>query len=185
MQGTFDTKAVCRLIVLSRQAIGMSQGELASMMHIARRTVGRWEARQSHPSFEQLADLARAVHPRDAGLAQEIATETGTTLEALGLGAKSPAPTPEPAKASAPPPRRFPPVDLMTDSIVFVARQALEENAGQETMASLLAVLRAAFARAKGLGLTVDEVDLALSSPRGPAVVKAIDAAAKKVDKRG
>jgi transcriptional regulator with XRE-family HTH domain len=168
-----DTSAIARLVLLSRQALGLTQGELASMMRVARRTAGRWEARRSTPSVAQLAQIARAVHPRDAGLAKEIAAETGTTLEALGLAVK--------ALPPSPPPRRFPPVDLMTDSIVFAARQAFEETQGKDGTQTFVAALRAAFARAKGLGLTIEEVDAALT-PR--AAVKATEGADRKA-KRG
>jgi transcriptional regulator with XRE-family HTH domain len=158
-----------RLIALSRQALEVTQNQLATLMRVARRTVGRWEGRGGSPSVKQLADLARMVHPKDLALATELATEAGTTLAALGL--EEPAAPPAPAALAAPqtPARIFPPVGLMTDSILHVAKQALEEAVGNTSdVATVLAVLRAGFARARGLGLTIAEVDDAFSPKSDP-----------------
>jgi transcriptional regulator with XRE-family HTH domain len=165
------------LLGRSRLALGVTQNQLAAVLSVARRTIGRWEGREGAPTEEQLCRLARAVHPRDAALALEIANEAGTTLEALGLVAPAPpapaAPPPPPVSLQAavvgPPPRPFPPVDLVVDAIVHVSAQALEgQDAGRDPIGTVTAVLRAAFARARRLGLTIAEVDEALGSRGRP-----------------
>jgi transcriptional regulator with XRE-family HTH domain len=167
-----DTQAVPRLLGRSRLALSFTQNELAMMLGVARRTVGRWEGGDSTPSIDELRKLARAVHPKDAQLAVEIAAEGGTTLEALGLVVPASKAPPTPPAAPTPPPRPFPPVDLMIDSVVHVAAQALAAHDAHGEPATIVrAVLSAAFSRARGLGLTIEEVDNALS-PRPKATEK-------------
>jgi DNA-binding XRE family transcriptional regulator len=181
------------LLGRSRDALHVTQKQLADLLSVARRTVGRWEGRESTPTEEQLRRLARAVHPRDADLALEIAIEAGTTLEALGLVAPAPAtpaaPPPPPVAAPAaivvPPARPFPPVDLVVDAIVHVAAQALEEqDAGRDPIGTVTAILRAAFARGRRLGLTIAEVDEALGSRDRPIDLAPPDAAAPRAARR-
>jgi hypothetical protein len=107
--------------------------------------------------------LARAAFPRDAGLAEALAQEAGTTLVELGL-VPSPAP-PVPVVPAGPPPRPFPPVALMVDSILHAATQSAAAHAADPTShQAILEITRAAFARARGLGLSVEEVHDALAS---------------------
>jgi DNA-binding XRE family transcriptional regulator len=139
-------------------ALGMSQEKLADMLGVSRRTVSRWMAGHSTPSIEDLHTLARAVHPRDPSLAATLAQESGATLETLGL--VSPATPPGPP---APPPRAMPPTRLMVDSIVCVAAESMQTTPG-----AIRDVLRAAFARALELGLSLEEVNQGLSPPAPP-----------------
>jgi len=149
------------LVAEAQELLGMSQGELADALASSRRTITRWFAREALPSVSQLHQLARAVHPKDERLAARLAAEGGTTLTALGLvrpEPPAPPPPPPPDEPPAPPPRPFPPAHLMVESIVCAAAETM-----QSPPAAVRDVLRAAFARARGLGLSVEEVDDALS----------------------
>jgi transcriptional regulator with XRE-family HTH domain len=187
-----ETQVVVKLLGRFRVTLGTTQNELAKLLGVTRRTVGRWEAGASAPSIDQLRHLARAVHSKDPALAEALATEGDATLETLGLRSpapsapRAPAATPAPSIARAPappaaapsaligpPPRPFPPVALLIDSIVHVAARALDgEDPGRDPVAAITAVLRIAFARASALGLTVDEVDSALSPRSKPTVAE-------------
>jgi transcriptional regulator with XRE-family HTH domain len=148
----------------AQMLLGLSQGELAERLGTSRRSVTRWHAGESLPGTEQLAELARLVHRHDASTAARLAEEAGTTLVALGLKSEAPPPaapeSPPSAPLREPPPRAFPPTRLMVESIVCAASETM-----QVLPAEVRAVLQAAFSRARGLGLTVEEVDDALSPP--------------------
>ena len=151
-------------------ALGLTQGGLADLLGISRRTVSRWDAGERDPSNEQLHQIARAIFPRDGELAAGLAAEGGTTLEGLGLVPRPAPPPPAPPAPPTPPARAFPPVGLMIDSILLSAIEAAEgQRASLRERDAIREVLRAAFARARALGLTLDEVDEALS-PRPPAL---------------
>jgi hypothetical protein len=155
----------------------MSQGSLGDALGFARRTIARWEGGDTNIHLVALQKLALLVHPVDAALAAEIAAETGTTLEGLGIVAAAPPPPPEAAPprphvappsagvVAAPavaPSRSFPPVELTIDSVLYVAVKALRDAGAGEPEAIVQSVLRAAIARARGLGLTLEEVERAL-----------------------
>jgi transcriptional regulator with XRE-family HTH domain len=172
-----DSQIVVKLLGRSRLALKITQKELADLLGVARRTISRWESRAGVPSPEQLRGLARAVHPHDAALAAELAAEGDATLEALGLRPQAlPAPGAPGAPSHAPAPasgglpsRPFPPVGLLIDSIVHVAARALDgQDPSRDPIGAVTTVLRVAFARASALGLTVGEVERALS-PRAEA----------------
>ncbi len=152
------------LIGRARLALGLTQKQLGEVLHASMRTAHRWEGGEAYPDVEQVLKLARAVFPRDAKLAAELAQAAGTTLQAMGL---APSPPPQAAAvAPAPPPRPFPPVSLMIDSIVLAAVEAAEGlTAIPSTPQGVRDILRAGFARAHGLGLTIEEVSLALEPP--------------------
>jgi transcriptional regulator with XRE-family HTH domain len=161
------------LIVRARMALGMTQKDLAEMLGVSLRTASRWEGGGSHPDREQVGRLARAVHPKDAVLAGALAGEAGTTLEALGLVVPR---SPSPPLPQAPPPRAFPPIDLMVDSVILAAADAVAGHADSplQERSALLDILRAAISRARRLGLTLEEVDAVLSRPSAapPAELK-------------
>jgi DNA-binding XRE family transcriptional regulator len=162
---TPSAKTTASLIARSRLTLGLTQGAMAEALSVTRRTVGRWEGRRSAPNFDQLRLLAAMLHPKDAVLAGEVAVEGATTLKELGLVAPmAPAPPQVPSAPVASPPRPFPPADLMIDSILHVSARALDlQVASTDPAAAVRAVLRAAFERARGLGLTLEEIDAVLS----------------------
>jgi DNA-binding XRE family transcriptional regulator len=158
------------LVGRARVLLGLTQKELGGMFRASMRTAHRWEGGEARPSIEQVQELARAVFPLDASLAGALAQEAGTTLGALGLVATPKAPSASSTVSVAPVPvaaaRAFPPVALMIDSIVLAAVDAVDGNAARlDTRQSVREILRAGFARARGLGLTIEEVDAALASP--------------------
>ena len=106
------------------------------------------------------------MFPLDAGLAAQLAQESGTTLEGLGLvQPAAPAPPPSPPAAvmePGPPPRAFPPIPLMVDSILLYAIDVAVAQGTPGARESVPTILRAAFSRARGLGLTTEEIDDAL-----------------------
>jgi hypothetical protein len=127
---------------------------------VSHRTAHRWDVGTAYPSVDQVQQLARAVFPLNEGLAQQLAQASGTSLEALGL--KKP-------PVLAPPVRPYPPVALVVDSIVHACMEVTE---GQTPMLVVREILRAAFARARALGLRLEEVDEVLSPPSAQSPVK-------------
>jgi hypothetical protein len=154
------------LVTRATRTLGLLQSDLAKLLGVSRRTVQRVVASSTVPSSEYLHTLARAVHPHDAVLAAELAAEGGQTLEGLGIVRPAPpqvAPSPAVLSPPEPPPRKPPPARLMVESIVCAAADTM-----QTPPAAVRDVLRAAFARARGLGLTIEEIDDALSPPPEP-----------------
>ena len=154
------------LLTRSRQALGMTQEQFGTTLGASKRTAQRWDAGQAAPLPEDLHKLARLVCPIDRSLAAQIAKETGETLESLGI------------VAAAPPPRALPPTHLMVESVVCAAAEALETRPPAARDA-----LRAAFGRARAMGLTVDEIDDALS-PKAARGAEAAEGASVKRRKR-
>ncbi len=136
----------------ARSALGMSQDELAKALGCSQRSVSRWERGDIRPSAACMERLARSVHPSDRGLAREVALAGGTTLEALGLAPPAEAPPP-PAPPAA---RAAPPTGARAlDAIVLAAAEAIEASDGPVRGAR--AALVAAAAKARELGVTLDE----------------------------
>ncbi|HEV3189041.1 MAG TPA: helix-turn-helix transcriptional regulator [Polyangiaceae bacterium] len=171
------------LVVRARMALDMTQKQLAEMLGVSLRTANRWEGGGSYPDLQQVGQLARAVHPKDAALAEALAGEAGTTLEALGLVARK---SPSPPLPPAPPPRAFPPIDLMVDSVILAAADTVAGYADcpLQERSALLDVLRAAISRARRLGLTLEEVDAVLSRPSAAPPAEPKPATAKKTASR-
>ena len=107
------------LLIQTRQALLLSQGELAEMMGVAKRTMQRWEDRGAILLPSHIRTLATAAHSRDPALAARIAAYGNTSLEALGLVKPAPPPPPPP-----PPPAPMP-TAILVDSIVCVAADAI------------------------------------------------------------
>jgi transcriptional regulator with XRE-family HTH domain len=139
-----------------RDALVIGQRGLGELLGASRRTVQRWDSGRGGPSASQLAQLAAAIHPRDASLAAKIAAAAGTSLEQLGLVRPPPVAVPPVAKALALP-APSPPTHL-TDAVVCAAAEAL--NAPPPAVRP---VLLAAFRRAREVGLRVEDVEQALS----------------------
>jgi transcriptional regulator with XRE-family HTH domain len=132
---------------LCRQALGTTQKELGRQIGISRRTAQRW-ASSGTPAW-YLPELARAVHPADPALAQEIAAAAGTTLEALGVIAPPPPP---------PPPAPPAPHPSIVDAVVCAAAEAMDLPPREVRPG-----LYAAIVRARELGLALDKIEQALA----------------------
>jgi transcriptional regulator with XRE-family HTH domain len=154
------------LVGRARVALGLTQKGLGEMLQVSMRTAHRWEGGQAHPDVDQVQTLARAVFRTDERLAADLAQEAGTTLQAMGLVSApmaAPAGTPLPLA-----PRPFPPIALMIDSILLAAFDAADgQTTAPVTRQAVRDVLRAGFSRARGLGLTIDEVDDELGRSAG------------------
>lgn len=136
-------KSRAELMIRGRVALGISNKELAERMGCSRRTMQRWMARQSYIVPVELAKLAGLVAPHDRALAEEIAQTAGQTLEALG---------------HAPPAPPRPPLPHLGHAVVCVAAEAMDLSPR-----ALRPALHAAFKCARDLGLTVEELELALA----------------------
>ena len=56
-----DTKKTGELIAQCRKARGMSQGELASRLHVTDKAVSKWETGRGMPGIDMLEPLAEAL----------------------------------------------------------------------------------------------------------------------------
>lgn len=107
--------------------------------------------------------LAIAVHPLDRELAEELARHADIPIEALVAP-----PTPAAVTQASDGARVFPAVPLLLDSILFASAAAADQQgAAGLSHTALRAVVRAAFARARVLGLTVEEIDEAMAGSDG------------------
>jgi transcriptional regulator with XRE-family HTH domain len=161
-----DRRRIRMLLGKARQALGVTQAELAVVVQSSKRTVSRWEGGRSTPAEFHMTRLAEAVHPTDPSLAAELAALANETL--LSLGLERPPPAPAPAPAPEPPARSLPSDRDLVDSIVCAAAEAVAT-----TPQAIRPALIAAFDRADSVGLAIAEVRRALRSqpaPKSPAV---------------
>jgi hypothetical protein len=122
----------------------MSQAEFGPALGWSHRTAVRWERGRSEPTQASLVELASLLAPVDRDLAAEAAVAAGETLESLGLAAK--------------------PVEEKRDSRVTAndLADAVVCAVADETdllPRALRPLLHQAFARARALGLTVEQVE--------------------------
>jgi hypothetical protein len=146
------------MLILARQALGMSQRQFGPALGVSHRTASRWDSGGSSPSDATLRDLAALLFPVNPDLAAEAAAHAHETLEDLGLVAPAP-PTPPVPTVVRPP---VTPQDLV-DAVVCAGAEASDASPR-----ALRPVLYVAFKRARELGLSVDEVEKVLA-PAGKA----------------
>lgn len=156
----FDGRAVLPYVWMAQGKLGLGRAEFAQRFYTSTRTMSRWSSKRSEPGEDLYKSVIKAVHPLDPGLAERMATAAGWTLASLRL----PAP--------AGPPRACPPSHLLVDAIVCAAADAMKERP-----AIVREGLRAAFARARALGMTLEAVDAALASTAAPSGSGSADAA--------
>jgi len=136
------------LLVAAQSALQESQAGLGSVMGVSRKTIGWWQSGRTMPAPFQVQALARVVHAVNPALAGKLAAASDTTLAALGLD--------DPASDA-------PQVPLgpraLGDLLVCAATEAY--GPGPRAMR---AALLAALARAKELGLGVEQASSALRS---------------------
>jgi transcriptional regulator with XRE-family HTH domain len=70
----------------------MSQGGLATLLGVSRRTISRWTSGGGVLGPHHGEALARALYPVDRELARQAAARGGHTVESLGLVASAPSP---------------------------------------------------------------------------------------------
>jgi hypothetical protein len=142
---------VSNLLLDAHKVLGAnSYSEFGTMAGTSKRTVQRWFSGQAAPAAHNYQALARLVHAKSPALAADLAAAGRTTLQALGIVDAAPAAAPP-----APPPP--PPSDLVVDSLVCAAAEAVELMP-----AAVRPALLAAFTRARLLGLTVEAVEAGL-----------------------
>ncbi len=142
--------------------VGWSQGELASRSKCSVRTVSRWFAGQSYPSYECFRALAGAVLAKDPAFAAELAAAGHATIK-LPVSAAERAPQVAPAAPATPATPPVPP-RLLVEAVVCAAAEELDASPR-----IVRGVLRAAFLRAREMGLTVEGVIEVLGAPVGKA----------------
>jgi DNA-binding XRE family transcriptional regulator len=136
---------LAKLLRHARHTLAMSQSAFGPALGWSQRTALRWETGRSAPPTSSLCKLAALLAPVDLELAAEVAAAAGQTLESLGLATKVETPAP-----------RTTPADL-TDAVVCSVADASELPSR-----AVRQLLAGAFARARALGLTVEQVDDAL-----------------------
>lgn len=141
------------------RVLGMSHQEMGELLTASRKTVGRWVGGRAEPGQHQLAKLVQVLYPKDPVLATELAGQMGVTI--ADHGPKAAPSAPGPAAVAPSPPRPFPPIPLLAESVVCAAIEVLrvEPQVARD-------VLRAAIGRARAMGLTLEELDDALT-PKG------------------
>jgi transcriptional regulator with XRE-family HTH domain len=146
------TESIVDLMALVRSALGIPQVDLAGKLGVSRRTGQRWVAGDTGPVRADVGRMAKLVYPVDPTLAGRLAAHAGTTLEALGLVAPPPIPMAPPV-LQAP----SPPIELLVDSVVCAAAEAINVPPGAVRLA-----LVAAITRARQLGLTLESLESVL-----------------------
>lgn len=123
-----------------RDALRLTQDEIAALAGVSRRSLTRWETGDARPAFTQAARLVKAVLQRDRALAEKLAA-------ALDLPPLPPPPLP---------PREF-------DLLLYVAADDLVVPAVRlrATVAQLLA-------RWGAHGLTLEDAHARLVEKRAP-----------------
>jgi hypothetical protein len=172
--GRLMADSLIALTLQARRVLHLNQRTLGEFLGLSRRTIQRWDDGRSHLSTQQLVRLIAAVYPRDASLAAQLASYTGSTLEQLGITKPSP-PLPPPPPAAPPAPPR--PPRHLTDTVVCAAAEALNVPPP-----AVRPWLLAAFRRAREAGLRVEDVEAALAEALEPAVAPPAE---KAVGKRG
>jgi DNA-binding XRE family transcriptional regulator len=158
------------LLTLSREALHLTQLELAHVIGSSLRTVQRYEARRARPHAWELHKLADAVRPHDADLASQIdvwaprpAPPVSPVTGSTAVEPAAPPALPAPSLPAAPPLPPTVPAGVLVDSVVCAAAEAMSLS----PQAIRPAVL-AAFARARDAGLTMDLVVGVLAPPPPP-----------------
>jgi hypothetical protein len=153
-QGHSTMRPADTLLILAGQALGLTQRELGEVLNVSRRTIQRCMGGKSRVYPEYCHELARRVHPVDSALAAELARAGQTTLEELRV-----VPRPSQAAPAASEPALAKPLarHLVADAVVCAAA-----DAAAAPPEGVRALLLAAFARARELGLTLEDVEEAL-----------------------
>ena len=168
-----DPRPLKRVLIDARQSLGMNQRELAEAMGVSSRTIIRWQHGQSEPVEAQVHQLAAMVREEDEELADELLTAASVApaprpqadVTPAGAEPMAPAPpvaAPSPSFALAPaaagPSQSTAPAPAhMIDAIVCSAA-----DAANLLPRAVRPALRAAFARARELGISVEAAERGL-----------------------
>lgn len=150
----------------AKNALTMSNLDLANALGAGRKTVGKWTMGRGSPAPAAIDALATLLLPVNAGLALELvrahnaALSHGSPYILPETPYLPPAPPPAPAPAPAPAPPVATPADLV-DAMVCAACEAADV-----APKAMRAALAAAFTRAQRLGLDVAQVVTVLVPPK-------------------
>jgi hypothetical protein len=158
-----DPARMGALVQRTGVTLGMFHGELADHLGVSRRTVSRWAHDGAHLTHDQVAKLAELAYEHDPSLAAEIAAAVGETLVTLGVEVIAVPEAPPPPSPSLPAVAAAPRVALqnLVDAVVCAAAEALDVSP-RVVRPGLLAAIRCA----REVGLTVEEMEAALSAAR-------------------
>ena len=143
----FLNRPIGDLLIRGRHTLGMSQRQFGEALGASHRTAERWDAGRARPGIDQIRALAGLVFPKDRALAAELADAASETLVTLGLE------RPPPASASIP-------RAMLVAAVVSAAAEA-----SKTFPSAARAGLLAAFAEARAKGVSLDELEKALSAP--------------------
>jgi hypothetical protein len=147
------------LLFEAQQALSLNQRMVGELLGLSVRTVQRWYARRSSPADFQWHQLAKAVHETNPDLAARLAAEGGSTLQALGLVSASPSPPGHPSGCD---------LAHLADGVVCAAAESMDLPPR-----AVRPALLAAFRRARQMGLTLEDVEKALTpEARGKRLAK-------------
>jgi hypothetical protein len=141
------------LLFEARRLLSLSRNGFAQAIGSSSRTMSRWNSGQAAPSPFNAREAAKLVYKLDRELALQLARAGHTDLVALGLE-KAPKPAPPP-----PPTRPQASMAHLADSVVCAAAEAISI-----TPRAVRPALLEAFRRARAVGLTLEEVEQALTS---------------------
>ena len=151
------------LFALGHRKLGCTAVELAARLGVSPRTISRWYAGQTSPGPVSVHDLAHIVHEEDPALARRLWEPAASYLRQASLPSRPlSAVAAAPASPSAllrPPDTRASRSDL-ADLVVVAACDALDA-APRTIRPAILAAVR----RARALGLTLDDIETALTPP--------------------
>jgi len=155
----FPNRPTSALLARAQRALGMTHRQFGDVLGASERTSLRWARGSASVGIVELQKLAALVHPRDPQLARELAEASNATLESLEIVAPPPPPSPPvpPPQPAAPEKAPLAP-HLVADLVVCAAADAIGSAPGVARVA-----LRAAFKRAKEMGVSVAEVERALA----------------------
>jgi transcriptional regulator with XRE-family HTH domain len=121
----------------------LKQADLAKRLGVKPQTIGRWEGGTRVPQKRKLRALLAIALQIDPASAARIAEARGSSLQALGLA----------PSVAAPPTSATVPLRHAADAVVLAGAEAADVP-----VATVRAIVRAAFARAREMGLSIDSV---------------------------
>jgi hypothetical protein len=142
------------LLLLGQVALHLNNRELAELLLVSRKTITRWFKKGAGIGPAHMGKLALHVYANDPALAARIRAHAEQGAARIGVPPPPPLPVPPPPP---PPPAPPAPTRVLLDSVVCAAHDAMAASSG-----ALRPVLRAAFGRARELGLSVDDVERGL-----------------------
>jgi len=134
------------LVAAGQAALRLTHAQFGPLLGSSQRSSERWASRRASPSDAQLEELASQVLGVDPDLAAEIAVVVGKPLYPEG-GPPSPA--------------------RLAEAVLCAAAEVMDASPR-----ALRPALRIAFARARELGLSLEQMEQALAPPEAPKAAR-------------